>query len=157
MSAPAQTLISIPSPLAGLDYEEREQVIAMFTREFPPAEAVPLLTALAGTRAEVAAVPMALQERAQRTVLETLPPGLGAIVVSKLGIPSKSDQEALEEVLSEQEKIDPSFRQRVEVEARRRHIPRWLAASYLRWNGMDQGELVAMLRRQPDDSTKGLA
>lgn len=153
MSAPAMTLPVGPSPLASLAREEREQVIAVLTREFPPAEAVCLLTALAGTRPEVAAVPMALQERAQTRLLATLPPGIGAIVVSKLGIPSQSDQEELEEVLSEQEKVDPSFRQRVEAEARRRHIPRWLAASYLRWNGMDQGELVKMLQRQSGETT----
>ena len=153
MRASTQTLIVAPSPLAGLAHAEREQVIAVLTREYPPAESVPLLTALAGTPEEVAALPMVLQERAQQTLLATSPPGQGAIVVSKLGIQSKSDQDALEEVLTAQEKADSAFRQRIEEAAHRRHIPRWLAASRLRWDGMDQDRLVALLQRQPYDST----
>ena len=110
-----------------------------------------LLTALAGTRTEVEAVPMALQERAQHLLLTNLPSGLGAIVVSKLGIPTKSDQQALEDVLTASEKADLRFRQRVEAEALRRHIPRWLAASRLRWNRFDPDELAATLQRQSSE------
>lgn len=140
-----------PIPLGTLGHEEREQVIAVLIQQFPVSEAVTLLTALAGTRAEVKAVPVALQERAQMALLATLPRGLGAIVVSTLGIPTTSDQEALEEVLTAQEQADPAFRQRVEVEARRRSIPRWLAASRLRWEKMSVDEMAATLQRPPGE------
>jgi hypothetical protein len=143
----------LPSRLGSLSHDEREQVITVLAQRFPTAEAVTLLTALAGTRAEMEAVPMALQEQAQQALLATLPRGLGAIVVSALGIPTKSDQEALEDVLTTREKADPVFRQCVEAEALRRHIPRWLAASRLRWDGMKLDALVATLQHQADDAS----
>ena len=154
MSAPVTTVTPASSPLGSLSYEDRQQVIGVLTQQLPPADAVALLTALAGTRAEVSTVSMPLQEQAQRALLASLPPGLGAIVVSTLGIPAKSDLEALEEVLTTREKADPSFRRAVEAEALRRNIPRWLAASRLRWDGMGLDELTATLQHRPDEPTE---
>jgi hypothetical protein len=93
---------------------------------------------------------MELQERARAALLETLPPGLNVVAVSKLGIALRTDEEYLEEVLTERERADPAFRQRVE-EAKRRGIQRWLAALRLRTSGMPLEQAAAGYLRQPRD------
>lgn len=142
------TAPTTPSPLGRLGHHERERVIAALTERLPRTDAVALLAALAGTRAEIEALPVPLQERAQEILLAALPPGVGAVVVSTLGIPVKSAQEALEEVLTEPEKADPAFRRRVEEEAERRGIPPWQAAIRLRWDEMGVDGVAAMIERR---------
>ena len=92
-----------------------------------------------------------MQKQAQRAILAALPAGLGAIVVSKLGIPTISQQRALQEVLTDQEKADPAFLQRVEEEARSRGISLWEAAIKVRWNSMSIDELAALIQQQEDE------
>lgn len=153
MVAPALTALS---PLGSLDHDDREQVIIAITERLPRAHAVQLLAALAGTRDEVANLPLGIQEDALRAIVAALPAGRNAVVVSTLGIPTKTDVEYLDEVLTEQEMADPVFRRRVEEEARRRRIPRWLAASRLRWDELDMDALVATIQRQQGEAPTNL-
>lgn len=149
MAAPAPVALS---PLGSLDHDEREQVIIAVTEALPRAAAAQLLAALAGTRDELATVPLGIQEEALHAVVAALPAGRNAIVVSTLGIPTKSDVAYLNEVLTAQEKADPVFRRRVEEEARRRRIPRWVAASRLRWNQLETDVLAAAIQRQQGEA-----
>lgn len=69
-------------------------------------------------------------------------------MVSTLAIGLKSDSEYLEEILTADEKEDPTFRQQVEEEARRRGIQRWLAAVKLRYKGKTIEEIAAEATRR---------
>ncbi len=133
------------SPLSSLPRDIREHIITVLTAQLSNADAAQILAALAGTRDEVMAVPMAIQVQAQRAILGALPPGTSVIAVSKLGLPTKTDQDYLEEVLTDEEKADPVFRQRVEEEARSRHIQRWLVAVRLRGEGKSPEEYMSIL------------
>lgn len=74
------------SPLSRLAGPDRAQLIALINAQFSPREAVTLLSALAGTRDEAAALPRALQLRLQRAILNEFPVGHAAAVVSRLGV-----------------------------------------------------------------------
>jgi hypothetical protein len=65
---------------------DREQVTGALSRALSPADAATVLAALAGTAEEVAALPEGLQDAAQVALLDAFPDGLGAIIVSRLGI-----------------------------------------------------------------------
>lgn len=143
------------SPLGLLERREREAVIEALTSRLSHGDAVTLLTALSGSRDAVQTVPMEIQERAQAALLETLPPGLNVVAVSKLGIALRTDEEYLEEVLTEQERADSAFRRRVEEEAKRRGIQRWLAAIRLRTAEMSLEDAAARAECQPTDQLTG--
>ena len=75
-----------PSPLSLLEPAERGTVIRTLREHLPPTEFDAVLTALAGGPAEVAALPAALQDRAEVLLLDAFDDILGAVVVSTLGI-----------------------------------------------------------------------
>lgn len=143
-----------PSPLSRLAHRDRQLVIDALTARLPREDAVAVLTALAGSAEELAAVPFELQERAQGAILAALPPIHNAVVASELGIVMKGDEESLEDVLTEQEQRDPAFRRRVEEVARDRGIQRWLAAIRLRHERMNLEEIAAAVQhRHPSRET----
>lgn len=85
MRAPAMAAVA-SSPLSRLAPEQRALAISTISARLSATDAVAVLTALAGSRDEVAALPWPLQRRAQEAVLHAFPPGLNALVVSRLGI-----------------------------------------------------------------------
>lgn len=97
MSAPASARVVL-SPLSQLATAERAKVIGVVADQMPPAEAVAVLTALAGTRDETAALPWAIQRRVQELLLRAFPPGLNAIIVSRLGIALVPTEDWLPEI-----------------------------------------------------------
>ncbi|MHB8619541.1 MAG: hypothetical protein ACYDAG_08225 [Chloroflexota bacterium] len=80
-AAPAEA-----APLSRLTREERARVIATLTEQLPPTDAVAVLTALAGSRVEVIALPRPLQRQVQQILLQAFPPGLNGLIVSSLSI-----------------------------------------------------------------------
>ena len=137
------------APLTNLSHAKREQVIATITTRLPHSEAIAVLTALAGSAEERAAVPFVVQVRGREAIMDSLPPGINAIVVSTLSIGLKSDSEYLEEVLTVDEKTDPLFQLQVEEEAQRRGIQRWLAAVKLRHKYTVESVRRALGRPEP--------
>lgn len=85
MGAPALAVASL-SPLSRLEPQDRAKVIAAISSDLPRAEAVTVLTALAGSRDEVLALPWPMQRHVQKLLLRIFPPGHNALVVSRLAI-----------------------------------------------------------------------
>jgi hypothetical protein len=131
-----------------LERPDRELVIGALLRRLPATDAEQILAALAGTPQEALALPERIQLSALRALLEELPPGRNILLASILPIAKKSDEEYLEEILAEQEKADPVFRRRVEAEAKRRGIQRWLVAVLLLYERLGLEDFVAAQRRQ---------
>lgn len=74
------------SPLSSLGPDDRERVIRAIAQTFTDDEVITILTALAGSPREAAALADPLQDRLQEIVLRSFPPGRAAVVVSQLGI-----------------------------------------------------------------------
>ena len=89
------------SPLNLLAPNDRANVIAALCGQLPPAEAVTVLTALAGSREEVLALPWPVQRRVQELLLRVFPPGLNALVVSRLAIALVPTEQWLPEIEDE--------------------------------------------------------
>jgi hypothetical protein len=85
MGAPATAAASL-SPLGLLAPKDRAKVIATISSDLPRAEAVTVLTALAGSREEVLALQWTLQRRVQELLLRAFPPGQNALIVSRLAL-----------------------------------------------------------------------
>lgn len=122
-------------PLGALAPEEQERVRRALKAGLPDDTAAEVLRALERSPRAVIRLPYPTQERALRLILAALPPGVGAVVVSKLGIGLKSDAAYLADVLTPRERADRGFRQRVAAEAADRGIPQWLVATRLRTQG----------------------
>lgn len=73
-------------------------MIGAISAQLPPAEAVAVLTALAGSRDETAALPRAIQRRVQELLLRSFPPGLNAIIVSRLCVALVPTEDWLPEI-----------------------------------------------------------
>ncbi len=73
------------SPLGELARDVREQVVAALLARLAPPDVASVLAALAGSQDDVRALPFPLQEQARDALLNALPAGLNAVVVSQLG------------------------------------------------------------------------
>lgn len=85
MSAPIVAPVA-PSPLGRLALADRERAIAVINQTLDADEAPHALAALAGTRAEAAALPDSIQDRLLHAILKAFPAGHAAVIVSRLGL-----------------------------------------------------------------------
>lgn len=83
------------SPLSRLSPDRRARAIAALDDGLPRDAALQVVTALAGSPREVADLPRPLQRRAQDVLLAAFDEGVGALVVSALGIASVPTDEWL--------------------------------------------------------------